>query len=345
MRSAVSYFLFFALLSNFFLPQLVRANMTGGGFAIYADSFSIVSDEYTTGGNFGLFGTAGEFGAGIIQSPIQGSIVQVDEYIAHSNLTHEITIGDGVVTTTFALRNGAGLLNGQLLDGVGPEIVIDWGGAASTNQGLLSDRIAQAINAETHNLAIYAQSDGVDSVFLTNIRTEGAQAVAIVENITEDAMTFSGMSQNGTRSLRGGFQAMELGAVSLTFNTTTVNLSDLTLLSVASSSITATVTSDGGYVLSAQEDGNLRTGIHDIDDVIGGAVVAGTEGYGIRTSGDDGQQNGADVALTGIDLTIASNIGSVVGEDTIIDFRAAIDQDSIGGDYSHIVTFTITSSL
>ncbi len=156
----------------------------------------------------------------------------------------------------------------------------------------------------------------------------------------------SNMPTGGSFILRSGFQALEQGTASLILSTTTVSLGQLSIASVASATVTTTVTVDSssGYTLAIAEAGNLASGANDIDDVADGAVTAGSEEYGIRTSGADGQL-AVDTAITGASLTVASNAGAVNSSATAVDFRASIDTTKTRqGNYTHTVTFTLTAN-
>lgn len=149
----------------------------------------------------------------------------------------------------------------------------------------------------------------------------------------------------GTFTLRGGFQAMELGAVSVNLSENTINFGQLDTGVITSSSLVATITADSGYTLTATEDGNLRSGANDIDDVVAGNIAAGTEAYGVQTTGDDGQQNAAAVALSGNSLTLASNAGQVSAATTTVNFLISVSNNTLSGNYAHTVTFSVTSAL
>ncbi|OGH64537.1 MAG: hypothetical protein A3J66_01585 [Candidatus Magasanikbacteria bacterium RIFCSPHIGHO2_02_FULL_47_14] len=202
-----------------FFPLSTRSAMTGGDFEIFADSFSILEDQFSSGGDFGLFGTGGEFFA---------------------------------------------------------------------------------------------------------------------ENAT-----------GNTFELRGGFQAMERGSLSLQVSTTSVALGQLSTAAVTTGSLVVTVSTDSttGYTVTVVEDGNLRKGnggdVDNIDDVADGAVTAGVEEYGIRTVGGGGQL-AADTAMTGVALAVASSNMSV-SHATTVQFRASIQTSKTRqGSYTHTVTFSGT---
>lgn len=99
-----------------------------------------------------------------------------------------------------------------------------------------------------------------------------------------------------------------------------------------------------GYTISVYDDGNLRTaGGDDIDDVADGAVTAGSEEYGISTTGTDAVGAG-DFALTMNNTSAASSAG-VSANRTAIIYQAAIASDTAAGSYSHSVTYTVTANF
>lgn len=203
------------LCATFFLvPHIVFAAMSGGTFEIYADSFSILSDELVTGGNFVLYDSSGEFGA-------------------------------------------------------------------------------------------------IEAV-------------------------------NGTIELRGGFQAMEKGFLTVSLSDQAIDFGQLSTTTVASDTIVLHVSTDSetGYSVSMSEDGNLRTALADIDDVLDGVVTAGSEEYGVSFSGSDTSIVG-DVAIVN-GLLIASATGTISAHETDMTFKAAISPGTQEGNYSHTVTLTAT---
>lgn len=126
---------------------------------------------------------------------------------------------------------------------------------------------------------------------------------------------------------------------------TSVDFGTLSTSTVSSDSITITSTTNAvdGYVTIIYETENLKTGAGaDIDDVADGTVTAGSEEYGIRTSGADGQMNGADTAITTSSQTVASNASWINGSVVTITFKAAISSLTAAGSYEHSVTLIST---
>jgi len=337
----LSILLFFSI---FLLPVRLSATMEGGDFEIYADTFSILQDQVTAGGNFTIYSTGGE-PAGILgraaTGTISSSMAGLDYVVGET-----FTLSDGVATSTFVFKNFAGAFTGTISNG---QFVVDVGGGPSV--ATMSSRIAQAINVSP--LQIDATSDGVETVSLVNTRTSEADGnVPITEAVTPAAFVVTGMSGGGNTgnifTLRGGFQAMERASLSVDVSPSSVALGQLSLSAVNSSSVVLTVTTDAttGYSAILTEDGNLRKGEgganDDINDVSDGTVTAGSEEYGISTTGGAGVL-AVDTALSG-SVTVASNESTATGEETTVNFKAAVGSQSRAGDYTHIVTFTVTAN-
>ncbi len=126
---------------------------------------------------------------------------------------------------------------------------------------------------------------------------------------------------------------------------TLVNFGTLSPSAVSSDSITITTTTNAidGYITTIEETENLKTvGGVDINDVADGSVTAGSEEYGIRTSGAAGQMNGADTAITTAPQAVAANAVWINGSVVTITFKAAISTTTAAGVYNHIVTLIST---
>lgn len=149
-------------------------------------------------------------------------------------------------------------------------------------------------------------------------------------------------STGGNFELHGGFYFPDGTGLSLIVNPTTINLGTLSQSSVSSDSLDLTVTTDAstGYTVSISEDGNLRSGANDINDVVDGTITAGTEEYGISTTGNASQLTN-DTAINGT-VNVAVYNKSVTNQTTTVLFEASIDNASQAGGYSHIVTFSAT---
>lgn len=158
--------------------------------------------------------------------------------------------------------------------------------------------------------------------------------------------TGSGMaiatSSGGVYDLRAGFQAQEKGLLTLSLSSAAIDFGQLTTTSVSTATTTVTVSTDSetGYTLSMSEDGNLRSGSNDIDDVSDGLIVAGEEEYGFILTGSDAVTTTLQ-ALSG-SVGIASATGTVNQHQVSVQFLASISSTTVQGTYSHIVQFTST---
>ncbi|NCO05330.1 MAG: hypothetical protein GW939_04275 [Candidatus Magasanikbacteria bacterium] len=154
---------------------------------------------------------------------------------------------------------------------------------------------------------------------------------------------FATTTASGDYQLMAGFQSATRDQLSLTLDNASLSLGQLSLSAVSTDSITATVSaSDSGYTLSITEDGDLRSGANTINDVADGTVTAGSEEYGIKTSGIDGLLSN-DTAISGT-INVASSLTSASNIDTTVQFSASISTNSIQGSYSHQVSFTLVEN-
>ena len=186
------------------------------------------------------------------------------------------------------------------------------------------------------NFELYADSF---SVISTDVISGGS--FELTQTVGE---FFAATSTGGGIELRGGFQAEEKGILSATTSAAVVNLGTLDSGAVDSGSITYSISTDSetGYSLAIREDGNLRDGADDIDDVADGTVTAGSEEYGIGTGGSDGLYNAADTSITGVSKPIAVSSGRVTNRQTTVTFKASIDGVTDSGSYSHTVFLDVT---
>jgi len=106
-----------------------------------------------------------------------------------------------------------------------------------------------------------------------------------------------------------------------------------------------TTNAENGYTATVYEDGNLRTTVgDDIDDVADGSVTAGSEEYGISSTGDD-TTPANDFAITGSNTTVASSSTYGSLKRTAVIYQAAISDVTAAGSYSHTVTYVATGNF
>ncbi len=137
----------------------------------------------------------------------------------------------------------------------------------------------------------------------------------------------------------GGFQTSESNGITLQVNNTSLNLGTLSSSMVSSANTTATVTTDAptGYTLSV----GAVTGT-SVTPVADGSITAGSEEYGLTTTGAESLVS-TDVAVTN-GLNLASSAAAITGSATMIVFKASISSASAQATYSQNITLTAASN-
>lgn len=195
------------------------------------------------------------------------------------------------------------------------------------------------MSSENYQLQVDTVDVGGDLVNSTNYQISGSFGEAPGVHDTQSTST--------NYIVEAGFQAAASGvALSATLSANSVSLSSLSISAVNSASQTLTITTNSptGYTTTISEDGNLRSGSEDINDVTDGAVTTGSEEYGFGTSGAAGQFNSTDTAITGASKTVATTSTIAINEQTAINYKAAISGTTAAGSYSHTITFTTTAN-
>lgn len=209
----------------------------------------------------------------------------------------------------------------------------DNAGAASASYisvtGITSDDIFR-------NNVFDDNGDGADSNALYNVDADGA-------NIYWKFLTWSGNKGGESFDNEANNATVDWSEnLSFVLSANVVNLGTINTLTVGTGNHNLTVTTNAtnGYTCKAAEDGNMRNGANDIDDVSDNTVTAGSEEYGLSCSGADCQLGANDVAITGTPLTVASNAGRVSASATTMTYEAAAAPTTLGLSYSHIVIYT-----
>lgn len=133
--------------------------------------------------------------------------------------------------------------------------------------------------------------------------------------------------------------------LTVTFSKNTISLGTLSVNSIATDSQTLTVTTNSasGYTATIQADGGLRSGSNTIRGA-SGSITAGAEGYGVLTSGGNGQLSSITTISTSPQTIVRSTV-PVTAVVTTITYQATISGSTGAGDYSQTVTFTTTANF
>ena len=168
------------------------------------------------------------------------------------------------------------------------------------------------------------------------------------------AIGFGSSANYGSGS---GFQYVlaEVPELIFTISSTSVDLGSLSgTPKGVSHTITVTTNAREGYKVTAIEDGNLRYGANNIDDVAGGTVDPNTEEYGLATS-KTGQYFAQDTdcantpfnatAIDGTARQVASADAPIDADQTTLCYSAAISGATPAGSYQHVLTYIATGTF
>lgn len=150
----------------------------------------------------------------------------------------------------------------------------------------------------------------------------------------------AGVQTSGSYEVRGGYQAMERGTLSVSLDSNSLNLGELSVSSVASASTVATITtdSDTGYNLSIGSVSGAS-----LHSVIDGEVTAGQEEYGVAVSGV-GASFADDQAVTG-GLLLASEPGVTTDRAITLTFKASRAAGSASATYSQSIVLATMANF
>lgn len=118
--------------------------------------------------------------------------------------------------------------------------------------------------------------------------------------------------------------------------------------SVVATSVTHTdVSTDvsAGYSVYLHTDGSLRTGSASITGVSDGVVTAGAEEYGARVFGSMATGTGSDFALSTTERIIQESDTVALDERIALVYKAAINANTVAGNYSQLIFYTVTANF
>jgi len=119
-------------------------------------------------------------------------------------------------------------------------------------------------------------------------------------------------------------------------------------VSTAIAAFEVTAANDNGYVVQIVEDGNLRSGSNDVDDVTDGSVTSGSEEYGARSSDTSISSSTFDTADTAITTTftdVATESAAIFESRNFVTIKVAIDGTTSASAYSHIVSLVASGNF
>lgn len=152
--------------------------------------------------------------------------------------------------------------------------------------------------------------------------------------------SMAGINTGGQYVVRGGFQYLERGYLSVSVSDTDLPMGNLSSAAIISADTTITVNTDSatGYTLSF---GNIIG--NSIAPVNDGAVTAGSEEYGVSVSGVHSLVSG-DVSVAS-NLALASSASAVNGVTTTVVFKASISASSNSGSFGQTIPIIVAANI
>jgi hypothetical protein len=213
------------------------------------------------------------------------------------------------------------------------------GAGATVVTCVLGDGTPNPINptaADGYSIAVVTTSDSGAGIAYVGNANDVTVSATVLPNLT---ITIDNADASACVTT-SGVTACNLGVVT----TAAVNTGnyDVNVGSNATSGVTLTV----------DDEGNLRNGADDIDDITENTTVAaGTEGYGIAVVADAGWTETSpfdddDTPFSGSPQGVATTAAPVgYTNDVTITHRVAVGATTKALTYSHIVTWTATANF
>jgi hypothetical protein len=133
-------------------------------------------------------------------------------------------------------------------------------------------------------------------------------------------------------------------------NGSTIGFGDLDTDTISTAIIAFEVTAvnDNGYVVQVFEDGNLRDGSDEIDDVTDGSVSADREEYGAissDTSIADNTFDTDDTAITTTATSITTQSSSAYNDRHFVTMKLSIDDSTPDGSFGHVISLIASGNF
>ncbi len=214
-------------------------------------------------------------------------------------------------------------------------------------QNNIDERVVTAKTGLTISTTATSSLSAGDYIVL--VQDKGANQVSAIGRITSIAsgssVTVDNWSDNGTSPTIDGTNDFfyKLNGSAIAFGT-------LTSSTVSTSVIAFEVSANlaHGYVVQMMSHGGLTNGTHSISDVVGGTVVAGTEGYGARSSDltlSNSSFDTEDSAITTSFQDVATESSAKLNDRRFVTLKAAISPTTPNGTYTQTITFIASGNF
>lgn len=206
-------------------------------------------------------------------------------------------------------------------------------------QDVSSVRGATAVSGTTVTASESGLAVGDMVALVQDLGLSQVVAVGRVASLGSGSFTVDFWTDNGTAPTIDGTNDWIYKMSGTSMSLTGISESSAVTAIVA---MEVSIENDDGYVIQVFEDGNLRDGVNDIDDVADGAVSTGSEEYGARSS--DTSVSGstfdtADTAITSSFQDIVTKSSASYEDRSFLIFKSGVDGSTAYGTYAHTVSF------
>jgi hypothetical protein len=260
--------------------------------------------------------------------------------------------GDDRTSTNYQLRDSAGN------QGAGENTSTNYGTGSGYRAGVFDQVITYEVAAQNNGSSVSASNLSGTTVTVSDttgfstgdlvaiVQDEGGSQVSGVGKViskTASDLTLDQIQTDGTLSLDGS-NDLVYALDNLSSSLGTLNDSSVTT-SLIGFNVSADV--DNGYSVQMMEDGDLRDGANDIDDVADGSVTAGSEEYGASAS--DGTLSSStfdtqDTAITQSFQEVATEGDNSFESRHFVTLKAAIDSSTPDGNYGQTLTVIVSGN-
>ena len=194
------------------------------------------------------------------------------------------------------------------------------------------------------SLVLAAMSSTNYYIYADSIDFGGGVGTSTSYNLQDTAGGYAiGISTSTSYQVRAGYQAAEIGTLSLTLGDSNINFGTLASAGVVSSgNIVATVNTDSatGYTLSVSSvSGNSLAAV--TDGTVDG--VGSAEEYGLAVSGSQAAYFIVIVIINGLLLLLVALLASLIA--TTLTFKAVRSSGSTANTYSQNITLTAAANI
>jgi len=183
--------------------------------------------------------------------------------------------------------------------------------------------------------------------YVVVIQDRGASQVSGIGKIASvggSTITLDRLSTNGTTPVIDGTNdyLYKLSGMTISLGTITTSIVQTAVIG-----FNATADLPSGYTVQVKEDGELRSGLYNIDDVSDGTVSATSEEYGARSSDSSltSMFDTQDSAITSAYQEIVSSSSRKFDDRNFLTLKAGASSSSQNGSYSQTLSIILSGNF